>query len=100
MENFLLGLILLQITVYAPFGNGRNRLITCNHSKDAKVCFWKKEEQRIHSASCEDCNKDVIKINCPVCKVPYHVKPITYNVSGVELSNDFFKIKWIWNLGK
>ncbi len=98
MENFLLGLILLQF--FGDTSNLRIKYTRCNHSKDAKVCFWKKEEQRIYSASCEDCNKDVVKINCPVCKLPYHVKPITYNVSGVELSNDFLKTKWIWNLGK
>ena len=92
MENFLLGLVLLQ------FGHFDTKRISynCNH----KVCFWKKEEQRIFSASCDDCNKDVAKINCPKCRLPYHVETKTYNVSGLKLSDDFFKIKWIWNLNK
>ena len=69
----------------------------CNHPKDAKVCFWKKEEQRIYSETCKECQDDIAKKRCLICNVDYHVSSLDISEMRVDKKQpDYMILGWIY----
>ena len=68
-----------------------------NHKNDAKACFWKKDEQRLYGESCKECNDDIAKVKCYICRVDYHVPAKTNTFRRVETqTQDFMCLGWIY----